>query len=159
MCCSFSDTIQRNSDIFPATSSTSPERVLQLTESPLITIAKGDTLVHIQPTAIAFWEKLGLGPKGGKKDVTAYALFQEVDESHRSSVASWLRNLSSEYTVCTSFSCVQYITHGYLRTNTWAAMSLGKVTIRKRMDCSPSNLIRHFVRTLVSQVQTAFCRN
>ncbi|KAG9219490.1 hypothetical protein CCMSSC00406_0005384 [Pleurotus cornucopiae] len=86
-------------DLFsPTTPSTSPERVLQLTESPLITLAKGDTLVHIQPTAIAFWEKLGLGPKGGKKDVTAYALFQEVDESHRSSVASWLRNLSSEYT-------------------------------------------------------------
>ncbi|KAL4256866.1 Mediator of RNA polymerase II transcription subunit 13 [Pleurotus pulmonarius] len=86
-------------DLFSlATPSTSPERVLQLTESPLITLAKGDTLVHIQPTAIAFWEKLGLGPKGGKKDVTAYALFQEADESHRSSVANWLRNLSSEYT-------------------------------------------------------------
>ncbi|KDQ26129.1 hypothetical protein PLEOSDRAFT_160721 [Pleurotus ostreatus PC15] len=84
-------------DLFSlATSSTSPECVLQLTESPMITLAKGDTLVHIQPTAIAFWEKLGSGPKGGKKDVTAYTLFQEVDKSHRSSVANWLRNLSSE---------------------------------------------------------------
>lgn len=69
--------------------------VTRTLESPMISIGKGETVIQILPTALRFWEKLGLGPKPGKKDVSAYVLFE--DEQRVKQVQEWFHDLSAEY--------------------------------------------------------------
>lgn len=65
----------------------------------MISIGKADAVVQVLPTALRFWEKLGLGPRGGKKDVTAFVLFEDDGEERQLQVGAWLGNLSATYTV------------------------------------------------------------
>ncbi|KAI0922097.1 hypothetical protein AcW2_006885 [Taiwanofungus camphoratus] len=70
---------------------------LHLLESPMFTVGKSDTLIQVLPTALRFWEKLGLGPRGGKKDVTAFVFFEGSDEEKQMEIAEWLNKVSSAY--------------------------------------------------------------
>ena len=68
-------------------------------ESPFFSIAKSDAIIQVLPSALRFWDKLGLSPRAGKKDVCAFVFFEELDEVRVDVVERWLRWVSSAYTV------------------------------------------------------------
>ncbi|KIM42937.1 hypothetical protein M413DRAFT_26897 [Hebeloma cylindrosporum] len=70
---------------------------LQPLEAPMLSIGKGEAIIQVQPPALRFWEKLGLNPKSGKKDVSAIAIFEDDGEQGQSHVESWLSNVCSAY--------------------------------------------------------------
>jgi mediator of RNA polymerase II transcription subunit 13 len=80
-------------------SSKNTQKPVQLLESPMISIGKGDAVIQILPTALWFWEKLGLGPRGGRKNGTAYILFEDDGEQRQQQVESWLATVSATYEV------------------------------------------------------------
>ncbi|KAF9074701.1 mediator complex subunit 13 C-terminal-domain-containing protein [Rhodocollybia butyracea] len=92
--------------------SSSMSSTLSPLSPPLISVAKSKALVHVLPTALRFWNKLGLEPKGGKKNVTAFVLHEdgysgnEIDQesgfakagSWRSEqIELWLKNMAELY--------------------------------------------------------------
>jgi hypothetical protein len=52
------------------------------------------------PTVVRFWEKEGLGPRGGTKDVVAFALFEE-SEDNGDLVKAWMERVARVYSVST----------------------------------------------------------
>jgi mediator of RNA polymerase II transcription subunit 13 len=75
------------------------KQTLQELRPPLITVGKGDAVVQVLPTALRFWEKLGLSPRGGRKDVDAFVLFEADGEERIQQVKSWLTCFSAAYAV------------------------------------------------------------
>ena len=65
---------------------------------PRISIARAGLVHHMFPTSIRFWEKEGLGPRGGNKDVVAFALFEESDDK-LGLVESWMERVGRVYSV------------------------------------------------------------
>ena len=65
----------------------------------MLSIGKGEAIIQVQPPALRFWEKLGLTPKAGRKDVSAIAIFEDDGEQGQSHVESWLSNVCSAYQV------------------------------------------------------------
>ncbi|KAF8075930.1 mediator complex subunit 13 C-terminal-domain-containing protein [Lyophyllum atratum] len=65
--------------------------------APMISIGKGDAIIQIMPTALRFWEKLGLGPRGGKKNGTAFVLFEDDGEQRQQQVEAWLATVAATY--------------------------------------------------------------
>ncbi|KAF9534436.1 mediator complex subunit 13 C-terminal-domain-containing protein [Crepidotus variabilis] len=82
-------------DSFPATfaKNIDPNKPL---EAPMLSIGKGETVVQILPPALRFWEKLGLSPKSGQKDINAVVLFED-DGHNQPLVQSWFDNLMTVY--------------------------------------------------------------
>ena len=74
------------------------ESFVQL-EPPMFTVGKSEAILQVLPTALRFWEKLGLGPRGGKKNVTVFALFEDDGEEKQQQVERWLGNMSATYAV------------------------------------------------------------
>ncbi len=74
---------------------------LQLLEVPMLSIGKGEAIIQVLPPALRFWEKLGLTPKGGRKDVTVFALFED-DGRRQSLMENWLKSVKNAYQVCPS---------------------------------------------------------
>ena len=72
---------------------------LEQLESPFLSVAKSDALIHVLPTALRFWDKLGLSPRAGKKDVCAFVFFEELDEARVDTAEKWLQWVSSTYAV------------------------------------------------------------
>lgn len=73
---------------------------LEPLEPPMISIGKGDAVIQVMPTALRFWEKLGLDPKGGRKDFSAYVLYEDDGgEQRQTLVDMWLANVSNVYQV------------------------------------------------------------
>lgn len=68
----------------------------------MISIGKGDAVIHVLPTALRFWEKLGLGPKGGRKDLSAFVIFEDGDQ-RQIQMENWLVSVGNAYQVC----CIQ----------------------------------------------------
>jgi mediator of RNA polymerase II transcription subunit 13, fungi type len=73
--------------------------VLEQLEPPFLSVDKSDALIQVLPTALRFWDKLGLSPRAGKKDVCAFVFFEELDEASVTAVDKWLQWVSSTYTV------------------------------------------------------------
>jgi mediator of RNA polymerase II transcription subunit 13 len=65
----------------------------------MISVAKSDVIIQLLPTALRFWEKLGLGPRGGKKDVTAFVLFEGEEAERMQQAEKWLALISAVYSV------------------------------------------------------------
>jgi hypothetical protein len=65
----------------------------------MFSVAKADAVIQILPTALRFWEKLGLGPRGGKKDVTAFILFEGDGNERLEQADNWLGSISAAYGV------------------------------------------------------------
>ena len=78
---------------------TTSQKLIQSLEAPMISIGKGDAVIQILPTALRFWEKLGLGPRGGRKNGTAFVLFEDDGEQRQQQVDSWLSTVSAMYEV------------------------------------------------------------
>ena len=71
---------------------------LELMLPPWLSIGRAGLVHHMLPPAVRFWEKEGLGPRGGSKDVVAFALFEEGDEMAEL-VAGWMERVSRAYSV------------------------------------------------------------
>jgi mediator of RNA polymerase II transcription subunit 13 len=65
----------------------------------MLSIGKGEAIIQVQPPALRFWEKLGLTPKAGRKDISAFAIFEDDGEQRQFHVESWLSNVCSAYQV------------------------------------------------------------
>lgn len=77
---------------------------LQMLEAPMIAIGKGDAVIQVLPTALRFWEKLGLGPKGGAKNGTVFVLFEDDGEQRVQHIDAWLTGVVTSYKVqCSDF--------------------------------------------------------
>ena len=72
---------------------------LQMLQLPRISIGRAGLVHSMLPTAIRFWEKEGLGPRGGSKDVVAFALFEENDDDKSKLVEAWLERVGRVYNV------------------------------------------------------------
>ena len=69
-------------------------------ETPLLAVSKGETVIQLSPTSLRFWEKLGLSPRAGPKDVVAFVFFEEKkDEDREAEIENWLAKVSSAYSV------------------------------------------------------------
>ncbi|KAH7912441.1 mediator complex subunit 13 C-terminal-domain-containing protein [Hygrophoropsis aurantiaca] len=81
-----------------ASGSSSQETSLQPLEPPMLSVAKGDSVIQILPSAMRFHEKLGLGPRGGKKDVRAFVFYEDEGPERQEQIELWLGNVSAMYT-------------------------------------------------------------
>lgn len=79
---------------------------LQRLKPPPLTVAKSNTVVQLLPTALSFWEKLGLGPRSGKKDVTAFVFFESRGQATQTHIINWLKKVSEVYSVRLPHSAV-----------------------------------------------------
>ena len=66
---------------------------------PRISIGRAGLVHHMFPTTIRFWEKEGLGPRGGAKDVVAFALFEEGNDDKVAMVDAWMGRVGRVYSV------------------------------------------------------------
>ncbi|TBU27711.1 mediator complex subunit 13 C-terminal-domain-containing protein [Dichomitus squalens] len=74
------------------------EVTLMPLESPLLVVGKGESIIQVSPTSLRFWEKLGLSPRAGPKDVVAFVLFEEKkDEDREAEIETWLAKVSAAY--------------------------------------------------------------
>ena len=66
-------------------------------------------MLKVAPTAIRFWDRIGLEPVGGHKDVVAFALFEPGSANVKAKIASWLERVGSAYevSVMDSLACEQ----------------------------------------------------
>lgn len=95
---------------------------LEKLESPKISIGKADTVIQVLPTALRFWEKLGLGPRGGKKDLTAFVLFEDDGEEKYDQLEAWLANISEIYAVRSNHSpscCLFFSSYFVIEQTLW----------------------------------------
>ena len=83
--------------VFTSEAGAKPE--LEQLESPFLSVAKSDALIQVLPTALRFWDKLGLSPRAGKKNVCAFVFFEDLDEARVDAVDRWAKWVSSTYTV------------------------------------------------------------
>ncbi|KAG1715680.1 hypothetical protein ID866_1484 [Astraeus odoratus] len=84
------------------------QKLLRRLEPPMLSVGKGDCVVQLLPSSLRFWEKLGLAPCGGKKDVTAYLVFDDGVASKQESAESWLQKMSCVYNVSLPHSMLPY---------------------------------------------------
>ena len=66
----------------------------------MLAVSKSDAIIQVLPTALRFWEKLGLRPRGGAKDATVFVFFEGANDTREAEIASWLNALSQTYSVC-----------------------------------------------------------
>ncbi|KIJ70634.1 hypothetical protein HYDPIDRAFT_172404 [Hydnomerulius pinastri MD-312] len=71
--------------------------LLQRLDAPMLSVGKGDCIIQVLPSSLRFWEKLGLTPRGGKKDVTAFLFFEDDGLAKQQSAENWLKKLSATY--------------------------------------------------------------
>ncbi len=84
----------------PPTKSSKGVDVLRLLEPTNVVVGKSDSLIQVSPPALRFWDKLGLSPRSGRKDVTAFVVHNDQHDI-TDDAASWLADLSRLYTVGT----------------------------------------------------------
>ncbi|EIW82148.1 hypothetical protein CONPUDRAFT_143634 [Coniophora puteana RWD-64-598 SS2] len=64
---------------------------------PMLIGSKSGQIIEVLPTAIRFWEKLGLAPRSGAKDVTAYVLFEGEDSQQLQQAETWIQQVTAVY--------------------------------------------------------------
>lgn len=72
---------------------------VQALDAPMISIGKGDAIIQVLPTGLRFWEKLGLDPKGGRKDLSAFVIYEDEGEGRQALVETWLTDVCGAYQV------------------------------------------------------------
>lgn len=68
-------------------------------DPPMLAVGKSDALMQVLPAALRFWEKLGLRPRGGNKDVTAFVFFEGGSDTREAELSDWLELLGQTYAV------------------------------------------------------------
>ncbi|KAF7294056.1 Mediator of RNA polymerase II transcription subunit 13 [Mycena kentingensis (nom. inval.)] len=74
-----------------------PTKSVQPLDPPHISIGKAENVVQLVPTSLRFWDKLGLMPKGGRKNATIFVLFEDDGESRMELAHSWMLRLTGLY--------------------------------------------------------------
>ena len=73
-------------------------------EPPLFSVGKGTSIINVSPSVIRFWEKAGLHPVGGQKNVNAFVLYEGEGTEMFELVSRWFKRVSLAYTVRLYFS-------------------------------------------------------
>ncbi len=68
-------------------------------EPPKVLVGKGEAVIELVPPALNFWDKLGLGPRSGKKDIQAFFAFDVSQEDISHIARDWLLGLHMAYEV------------------------------------------------------------
>ena len=66
---------------------------------PSFVVAKSEGIIQVLPPALRFWEKLGLYPRAGVKNLTAYIFYDGNSEEKETEMEDWLDKLSVVYSV------------------------------------------------------------
>ncbi|TDL29003.1 hypothetical protein BD410DRAFT_779280 [Rickenella mellea] len=77
---------------------TTSEAPLAPLKPPLLSVGRSNAAIQVLPSAVRFWDKLGLSPRSGSKNVNAFVLFEGEDENREKEIERWLRNVSTSYT-------------------------------------------------------------
>jgi mediator of RNA polymerase II transcription subunit 13, fungi type len=102
----------------------------------MLSVGKSASVIDVLPSALRFWEKLGLEPRGGSKDLSLFMLFQPVDEDRQNAAEDWMSQISSRWTariLCSFF-------HLHLLMF-YQAQNLGKLSFGEASVCSKPGLI------------------
>lgn len=87
-------------DLFTAGSSDHSSLVdVHPLSTPMVSVAKASSVIQVLPTALSFWEKLGLEPRAGGKDVIAYVFYENTCAMNEQHLCDWLDKVSSAYQV------------------------------------------------------------
>lgn len=70
----------------------------------MISVGKGDSIIQVLPASLRFWVKLGLTPRPGKKNLTAFLFFEDSGVDRQLSAEAWLKKLSTTYSVRASLT-------------------------------------------------------
>ncbi|KAL5508598.1 hypothetical protein ACEPAH_6217 [Sanghuangporus vaninii] len=92
---SFSSLVSITSS-FENLSSPASSLPLKALDQPMFTIGKADTLVQMLPSSLRFWSKLGLTPRSGPKNVSAFMLYEECSRPTEE-LERWLNRTSCIY--------------------------------------------------------------
>jgi len=65
----------------------------------MFSVGKSGCVVQVLPSALRFWEKLGLTPHGGKRDVVAFVFLEEGGLKKQRQAEVWLNKMSVGYSV------------------------------------------------------------
>ncbi|KAI0643620.1 hypothetical protein C8Q79DRAFT_928154 [Trametes meyenii] len=84
-------------ELFGGSSSDQTAVVLQKLDSPVLAVGKDEAVIQLSPPSLRFWEKLGLTPRAGSKDVTAFVFYEGADEEHEIEIEGWLERVSAAY--------------------------------------------------------------
>ncbi|KAG9232323.1 mediator complex subunit 13 C-terminal-domain-containing protein [Amylocarpus encephaloides] len=63
---------------------------------PQLELRRSDSKLSVLPSAVNFWENLGLGPSGGNKDIQSVCVYPNI-EGVRSSAAGFLKQIGTTY--------------------------------------------------------------
>jgi len=72
---------------------------IQSFDPPMFVLGKSDAILQLLPSALRFWEKMGLGPRAGRKDVVAYVFFEDDGGARQDLAEIWLKCMSTTYAV------------------------------------------------------------
>ena len=72
---------------------------LQSMEPPLFSVGKGNHIIDVSPSVMHFWEKAGLHPLGGRKNVNAFVLYEGESTEMFERTSQWFKRVSIAYTV------------------------------------------------------------
>ncbi|KAF9004956.1 hypothetical protein BDZ89DRAFT_1169049 [Hymenopellis radicata] len=75
----------------------SPDSRFEKLEPPRVLVGKGEAVIELVPPALNFWDKLGLGPRSGKKDIQAFFTFDVSQEDISHIARDWLSALHTAY--------------------------------------------------------------
>jgi mediator of RNA polymerase II transcription subunit 13 len=68
-------------------------------EPPLFSVGKGNSIVNVSPSVMRFWEKAGLHPVGGQKNVNAFVLYESENTEMFEHASRWFKRVSIAYAV------------------------------------------------------------
>jgi mediator of RNA polymerase II transcription subunit 13 len=112
---------------------------LQRLDPPMFSVGKSGCVVQISPPALRFWEKLGLTPHGGKRDVVAFVFLEEggLEKQHQAEV--WLNKMSAGYSV--SLTLIIYLLFSSNQIYPGQAKQLGSFTPGSSTMCSADGVM------------------
>jgi len=92
---------------------------LQSMEPPLFSVGKGKSIINISPSVIRFWEKTGLHPVGGQKNVNGFVLYEGEGTEMFERASRWFKRVSIAYTVRLYFSYTNQVFHTMVVQKFW----------------------------------------
>lgn len=78
--------------------STRPSGQIEILEPPQVAVACQSAVIHLAPTALPFWQKLGLSAVGGRRNVTALLLhLAGKSDAWREEANLWLKRMQAVF--------------------------------------------------------------
>ncbi|KAG8865115.1 hypothetical protein FRB96_000004 [Tulasnella sp. 330] len=73
--------------------------IAQILKPPMIATSQAGVPIQLGATSLRFWDKLGLSPLGGSKDVVAFALYEEESTTpeHVAILSQWMEDVCKVY--------------------------------------------------------------